>query len=320
MTYIPTSAPQPDRKPVIRAISGALGFGLITLLTNLGVSYLFSYLYATRLRTAPEIAQVCADIGSYLLLISPGALFLFLFFRKAPNPDVSGKPLVPALPFLFVPMAIGAGYLTSILTDEWFGAFFSRFSNSTDADSFYVEPLPVFLYFIAIVVLPAFFEEWIYRGLLLKNLLPIGKTAAVILSSGIFALSHPSLSQSFFAFAVGIPLGIAYAETGSIRFSVIIHALTNLLSFAVGYWGVVWPQDWIGPVYNLIVILLIHAFIAGVFVYSLMRRIRLRKAFLEGRPADVLPARSNVRWIFANPLLYLWIAVYVGLLVIYYVR
>lgn len=321
MTYAPSPSPDGNRKTAVKAISGALGCGLIILLTNLAVSYGYGLLYNRYLLDTSETVQALFDILVYLVLLFPGILFLLLFFRKERKTKMTGLPLVPRLPFLFIPMAIGAGYLTSILTDSWFGSFFEKFSQQTSVETFYTEPVPVLLYFISIVVLPAFLEEYLYRGLLLKNLLPIGKTAAVILSAGIFALSHPSLSQSAFAFAVGIPLGIAFAETGSIWFGVIIHALTNLISFAIGYWGLVWPQEWLTDnLYGIMVFLLVHAFLAGVFVYSLLRMFSRRRALKEGRPEAFRAGSGNVGKIFSNPLFYLWIAVYIALLFIYYRR
>ena len=319
MTYAPVPAEDGSRKTVVKAVSGALGCGVILVLSNLAVSFGFTYLYRRYFEGASQTLLEVLDILSYLALLFPAALFLMFFFRKERRPRSADLPLVPKLPFLFIPMAIGAGYLTSILTDNWFGRFFNSFSHQTTLEDFPTDPAAVLLYFIAIVILPAFLEEFVYRGLLLKNLLPIGKTAAVVLSAGIFALSHPSLSQSAFAFAVGIPLGVAFAETGSIWFCVIIHALTNLISFGVCYWGFVWPQEWLNDaVYNLMVILLIHAFLAGVVVYSMLRIFSRRRALQEGRPEAFNTGSGSVKYIFANPLLYLWIAAYIAMLFLYY--
>ena len=321
MTSVPLPADKPSRGSVIKAISGALGFGILVLLTNLAVSVAVSYLYrAYQLQNASQTVRALLDILAYFALLAPGALFLLLFFRKDKGPDFSGSPWVPRLPFLFIPMAIGAGYLNSIWTDSLFGIIFDRFSQSASAEDFYTEPVPVLLYFVSVVILPAILEEWIYRGLLLKHLLPIGKTAAIILSALIFGLSHISLSQSMFAFAVGIPLGIAYAETGKIRFGVVIHGLTNLISFGISYWALVWPQDWINGAYNVMIVILINALIVGVIVYSILgasarRHSRLAQTW---NPAGAIPAGGNAKWIFANPLFYLLIIGFIALLFLYY--
>ena len=297
----------------------AFAFGVIALVTNLAVSFFYPRLFFwAGIQNEPEWIQSLMDIAVYLALLLPGALFLWLVFRENPAEEWRQTPGSPRLPFLFLPMALGAGYLVSLLGDYVCGDFLERFSQSSSAESYYTEPGAVALYFVSTCILAPLLEEYIYRGLLFKHLLPLGEGVAVFVTSLLFGLCHLSLSQTLFAFAVGISLGYARSRTGSIWFGVLIHFVTNLISFAVTYWAFVFEADWVEPVWTVVYTYLINAAIAGVAVYIILRIIRKAKQRSLFRGLQIEKPKSNVKWIFANPFIYLFLFGYAALLFIYY--
>ena len=79
-------------------------------------------------------------------------------------------------------------------------------------------------------MVPGFCEEFLFRGAILSNLLPFGRSNAILISSLMFALMHQNPSQLFYTFVAGILLGTVYERTGSIWNSTILHVFNNLIS------------------------------------------------------------------------------------------
>ena len=101
-------------------------------------------------------------------------------------------------------------------------------------------PLDAVLSVTAIALAPAFFEEVLFRGIVLPALAPARWPAAAVIGSALlFGLIHvdPSTrgAAAFyrvpFAFAVGIGLGLLRIGTGALLPSILAHALLNTMTF-----------------------------------------------------------------------------------------
>ena len=57
-------------------------------------------------------------------------------------------------------------------------------------------------------------REMVYRGYILRTLLPHDKVFAIVVSSAMFALMHGNLLQIPFAFIVGLTCGYLAVKTG----------------------------------------------------------------------------------------------------------
>ena len=79
-------------------------------------------------------------------------------------------------------------------------------------------------------IVPAFVEELLFRGVVLTNILPYGRTPAVLISAVLFGLMHQNPGQIFYATMAGVVLGLVYVRTRSIWGGVIIHFVNNLFS------------------------------------------------------------------------------------------
>lgn len=90
------------------------------------------------------------------------------------------------------------------------------------------------LQFIVICVVPGFCEEFLFRGAILTNCRPFGRTNAILISSLLFALMHQNAEQILYAFAAGIFLGLVYEKTGSIWNCTLLHVLNNFASLFEG--------------------------------------------------------------------------------------
>lgn len=90
-----------------------------------------------------------------------------------------------------------------------------------------------FYMLILVPVLPAIFEELLFRGVILRGLLQFGKAPAVILSALMFALAHGNPNQFIYQFLMGIAVGFLVVETKNLVVGMVAHFANNL--FAVVY-------------------------------------------------------------------------------------
>ncbi|NLN81288.1 MAG: CPBP family intramembrane metalloprotease [Clostridiales bacterium] len=86
-------------------------------------------------------------------------------------------------------------------------------------------------------LLPAVFEEMVYRGYILRTLRSYGDTFAIVVSSILFALMHGNLLQIPFALIVGLAFGYLVVKTGRIWVAMTLHFLNNFMSLLLTYSG-----------------------------------------------------------------------------------
>lgn len=84
------------------------------------------------------------------------------------------------------------------------------------------------MYVIAMVIVPAIFEELLFRKAILNYSKSYGKAFAVIFSALLFGLFHMNLNQGIFAFFIGILFGVIAIKTSSIKIPVLLHLINNL--------------------------------------------------------------------------------------------
>ena len=82
--------------------------------------------------------------------------------------------------------------------------------------------------FIEAVILPAFLEEILMRGIFLERFLKrYSPYVAVLMSAFLFGLMHGNPSQIFEGFFAGCFLGFVYVRTRNIKYCILIHFVNN---------------------------------------------------------------------------------------------
>lgn len=89
-----------------------------------------------------------------------------------------------------------------------------------------------------VAVLPAVFEEIMFRGVLLNGLKSFGKTGAVLLCGALFALYHQNPAQTLYQFCCGVAFALIALRAGSILPTVLSHFLNNALILTLAKFGV----------------------------------------------------------------------------------
>ncbi|MBE5735004.1 MAG: CPBP family intramembrane metalloprotease [Clostridiales bacterium] len=88
----------------------------------------------------------------------------------------------------------------------------------------------LFLNILMLGLLPAIFEDLIFRGIIFTGLKSENSTRfAVIVSALLFAIMHGSLQQTFYQFIIGIILALVMNFTGNIIYPIITHLTNNAI-------------------------------------------------------------------------------------------
>ena len=89
------------------------------------------------------------------------------------------------------------------------------------------------LLILSSAIIPPIAEELFFRGFVLKRLIPLGSSKAIIISAVIFSLFHGNLGQLIYTLAAGVVFGYIYLLTGRILPVILLHALNNGYSVAI---------------------------------------------------------------------------------------
>ena len=135
---------------------------------------------------------------------------------------------------LLVFIGLGFCYIANVIT-----SYITVIASAFGIESYmanYTPPasndgaLSVGLQVLGYAVLPALFEEFAYRGVIMQSLRRYGDWFAILMSSFLFGLMHGNLVQVPFAFMVGILLGYCTVASGTMWVGIAIHFGNNLVS------------------------------------------------------------------------------------------
>ncbi len=206
-----------------------------------------------------EIPNLMRDIALYFVYVGIPFLFakiLFSFINKKSFKDVP-KRLSPKKPAFYIFGAVGAGYLLNLAISMLFSDFVEQYGAEPMVAP--ESPLGVALFYLQVAIIPAFLEEWAFRGVILKNLLPYSKGGAIIISSLLFGIAHFDLPRIIFATFFGMLLAICYEYTNSLFLTIIIHFINNFMSVTATVF-----MD------NMIIVMLIGFMMIGLMICAII--------------------------------------------------
>ena len=90
----------------------------------------------------------------------------------------------------------------------------------------------------AVALLPAIFEEWIFRGFLLKGMRGFGTVGAVLISGALFSLFHQNPAQTIYQFCCGAAFALVAVRSGSILPTMLAHFINNALILVLTKLGI----------------------------------------------------------------------------------
>lgn len=120
---------------------------------------------------------------------------------------------------------VAINYITGILS-----AIFPFLGKTNGAVSYGNDPFTIGLTVVVFAILPAFCEEFAFRGVIMGIFGKYGDRFAIIVSAFIFGMLHSSFITMIFAFCSGIVFGLIRKNSGSLVPSMIVHFFNNLMS------------------------------------------------------------------------------------------
>lgn len=130
-------------------------------------------------------------------------------------------------------------------------------------------------YIIAVSVVPAVTEEFLYRGCVMGRLREFGDGFALITSALLFGIMHGNFTQAPFAFVVGLATGWAVIYTDSIFPAMLIHGLNNFMSVIA---DISYENSELAGIDNIYVDFVYMILYTAVFVLALVAVYKLSKS------------------------------------------
>ena len=152
----------------------------------------------------------------------------------------------------------------------------------------------------SMALLPAIFEELVFRGIVFSGLKQKGKTFAILISALMFSLFHLSIHQTIYPFVMGIVFGCIMFKENNILYTIITHFVCNILSLIHSFFNL-WfiSTHWL---YIAVAILLFIAFLTFVLVYAIKNNNKTKEKLNKNDKIYLLVGLSlvSILWIIIN--------------------
>ena len=234
--------PSASDDPIIRSkVAGYLLESFVSYMLTIIVVQLVAaaFLEALDIRLGAT-GEVMATVGIYVLSGLLALVFLAARLRIA-GMTWEHVGLRSRQPFADVLAGIGAyaAALPLVVLSAYIVNWLSRYMPSqenvivplfVESESFAARMM---LFLLAVVAAP-FFEEIFFRGVLFSSLrAKWGIASGVIVSAVVFGLVHPLPMGLLPILVLGIVFAVVFSERGSLLPSMVAHALTNSVAFAL---------------------------------------------------------------------------------------
>ena len=209
---------------------GAVLLIWVVLMESLPTGYLIlsELAYNLFVPTAAEIIDSVVYGIMYLAIFMVPAIFFSIIAGKNKTQPMRLEVKLTKDTFALIAAALACAFAMSYVN----ALVMNLFSVPESVPLFiettpYTEDYSIILQFVTMALVPAFCEEFLFRGVILSNLMPYGKATAVVISSVLFGCMHGNFYQFLYTVAGGIVIGTVYVLTDSIWCSVFIHMINN---------------------------------------------------------------------------------------------
>lgn len=214
-------------KKKFRSVGFVLGMALIIYISASTIINIVSSILITPMLTdvlnEEQIMLINLSINS---LISLGLSALFVFSYTDKNRKENNIPIKEKIRiilegiFLIGIIQIGLSYLYQIIGIEYNVV-------STIAVENNLNMFTNILLFTCLAIIPAIFEELLFRKAIINSTRKISVGFSIFISSIIFGLIHMNLGQIIFACLLGLIFAWMYVKTEDIKITMFLHLLNN---------------------------------------------------------------------------------------------
>ena len=222
-------------KYILEKKSSGLGFYIFSyMLTMAATQFLFlsfSLSYTEDSIYISNVPMFLINIFTSVFSAFIPGLFYLLFSKSSISETISVKYVKQNIlwPIVFMGMAaaMAANYATDILQQNFSIFGIENTKVMSESTNTFFENI---LYIISTAIVPAFAEEFAFRGIIMGTLRKYGDVFAIITSSVMFGAMHGNIVQIPFAFILGLVFAYVDCKTNSIIPSIIIHFINNFYS------------------------------------------------------------------------------------------
>lgn len=130
--------------------------------------------------------------------------------------SLSNVILIVIMAILIQPIANFVSYITSYL-----------FTNTASEAMNSISDVPFWFFLLISAILPAIFEEVVFRGIILSGVRSAGVLKSALISGLFFGIIHLNPHQFIYAFLIGIIFALFVIYTKSIYSSILAHFIIN---------------------------------------------------------------------------------------------
>lgn len=130
--------------------------------------------------------------------------------------SLSNVILIVIMAILIQPIANFVSYITSYL-----------FTNTASEAMNSISDVPFWFFLLISAILPAIFEEVVFRGIILSGVRSAGVVKSALISGLFFGIIHLNPHQFIYAFLIGIVFALFVIYTKSIYSSILAHFIIN---------------------------------------------------------------------------------------------
>lgn len=211
----------------------------IKLLLIMLIAFCFSDLIIAMVENFYNISLTSNPYANIFICVVGEGCAIFYGYKKSNLSYRDIFILRKISPLLLIPITISIIGL-DIITSECGNIIQICFSTNINYDANFQSTFDTKILFIGSiirsVIISPLLEELLFRGIILKGFLKnYSKFTAIILSSLLFAIMHPHISQAFEAFISGIFFAWIYIETKSLLPNIFAHFVTNGIASILTY-------------------------------------------------------------------------------------
>lgn len=170
-----------------------------------------------------------------------GCLILGLSLKVLPSVKIEKKKLTFGQIMILIMMVYGLAQVGSLMGLPIHTALSSvtLFGDGSTEDALnnlksnLIVGSDTWIRIITVGIMPAIFEELLFRKFLIDRTLRHGEFISCAMSGIMFGLWHGNFQQFFFAFFLGVLFAFVYIRTGRIIYTMILHASLNLITSSI---------------------------------------------------------------------------------------
>jgi len=247
-----------------------------------------------------EVVDSLMYSAVYVLMFMLPCLVYKLFSINHVYYPLPAKPVLPKCPVRITLATVGINHAFALLSSLIITFALGLMGLVPDTSLFETEINGIHsiaLSFLSMAIIPALVEEFLFRGVILKNLMPYGKTVAVVISALLFGLMHQNFFQFLYAFAAGLMLGYVFLLTGSVWCGVLIHFINNFISVLDSALGFYLGEEAAAKVNHLItaVLLLLGLLSLISLIKKYSKEKPLKKGSVFGDTEELLVFESDMK-------------------------